>query len=121
MFKENSKAIYLQIADQIQDDILSGTIAPGDRLPSVREYAAKVQVNPNTMVRTYDYLSSLDIIRNKRGIGYFLADEAPELVRELRAQEFLGTEIFEMFRRLRQLGVSPEVLKQKYESFLADV
>ena len=119
MFKENSKAIYLQIADRIQDDILSGAIAPGDRLPSVREYAARVQVNPNTMVRAYEYLASLDIIRNKRGIGYFLAEEAPRLVRELRAEDFLGSEIYEMFRRLRQLGISPELLKNKYEEYIA--
>lgn len=118
MFKENSKAIYLQIADKIIDDVLDNAIKPGERLPSVREYAAMVQVNPNTMVRTYEHLSTLEIIRNRRGIGYFLDEEAPERARRLRADEFFGSEIFGMFQKLRQLGVSPDILKQKYQEYL---
>lgn len=118
MFKENSKAIYLQIADRICDDILAGTIAPSDRLPSVREYAANVQVNPNTMMRTYDYLSSHGILFNKRGIGYFLAENAPEIVTSMKRDEILGNEMDSIFRQLSLLGVTPEQLRQKYQDFL---
>lgn len=119
MFKENSKAIYLQIADRICDNILDGTLRPDDRLPSVREYAATVQVNPNTMMRTYEHLSTLGVIFNRRGIGFFIAPQAMETVAGLRRAEFLDNEIFDMFRQLRLLGVSPETLKNKYEEFLS--
>lgn len=69
-FKE-SKAIYLQIADRICDEILLGQYQEEERIPSVREYAAMVEVNANTAMRSFDYLQSQDIIYNKRGIGYF--------------------------------------------------
>ncbi len=118
MFKENSKAIYLQITDRICDEILSGAIAPADRLPSVREYAANVQVNPNTMMRAYDFLSSKGIIFNKRGIGYFLADDAPQIVTEMRRAELLENEMIEIFRQLDLLGIPPDELKSKYEDYL---
>lgn len=118
MFKENSKAIYLQIADRVCDDILSGKLKAADRLPSVREYATMVQVNPNTMMRTYEWLSSQGIIFNRRGIGYFVGDDASDRVTSLRREEFLGNEIFSMFRQLELLNVTPETLKEKYEQYL---
>ena len=68
-FKKNNKAIYLQIADSICDRVLDGTFPPESRIPSVREYAAQVEVNANTVMRAYDHLASLGIIYNKRGIG----------------------------------------------------
>lgn len=70
-FKE-SKAIYLQIADRICDEVLLGQYREEERIPSVREYAAVVEVNANTVMRSYDYLQSQEVIYNKRGIGYFV-------------------------------------------------
>jgi DNA-binding transcriptional regulator YhcF (GntR family) len=70
-FKE-SKSIYLQIADRICDEILQGQYKEEERIPSVREYAATVEVNANTVVRSFDYLQGQDIIYNKRGLGYFV-------------------------------------------------
>ena len=74
-FKENNKAIYLQIADKISDDILLGTILPGARIPSVREYASTLEVNANTIMRSYEYLERQGVIFNRRGIGFFITDE----------------------------------------------
>ncbi|MDE6681078.1 MAG: GntR family transcriptional regulator, partial [Muribaculaceae bacterium] len=90
MFKENSKAIYLQIVDRICDEILGKVLKPEARMPSVREYAATVQVNPNTMMRAYDYLSSLGIIYNRRGIGFFVSAEAPEEIDKMRVRDMFG-------------------------------
>ena len=56
-FKDN-KAIYLQIADFICDDILQGKLLEDERIPSVREYAATVEVNANTCARAYDWLQN---------------------------------------------------------------
>lgn len=63
-FKE-SKAIYLQIADRICDEILLGQYPEEERIPSVREYAAIVEVNANTVMRSFDYLQVQNIIYNK--------------------------------------------------------
>ena len=62
-----NKAIYLQIADRIMDRIMDGTFAADQRVPSVRELAAEVEVNPNTVVRSYEWLEQRGIIFNKRG------------------------------------------------------
>lgn len=86
-FKE-SKSIYLQIADRINDEILQGQYAEEGRIPSVREYAATVEVNANTVVRTYDYLQGQEIIYNKRGIGYFVSAGAKDRIITLRKDIF---------------------------------
>lgn len=118
MFKENSKAIYLQIVDRICDEVLGGALNPDDRMPSVREYAATVQVNPNTMMRAYDYLSSLGIIYNRRGIGFFVSAEAPEEIRKMRVRDMFGDRLLEVFRELQLLGITPDTLKERYEEYL---
>ncbi|MBR2202105.1 MAG: GntR family transcriptional regulator, partial [Bacteroidales bacterium] len=65
-FKE-SKPIYMQIVDRICGEILTGVYKAEERIPSVREYAANLEVNANTVVRSYDFLQNKDIIFNKRG------------------------------------------------------
>ncbi len=117
-FKENSRAIYLQIADAICDRVLSGAIRGEDRIPSVREYASTVAVNVNTVMRAYDYLSGLDIIYNKRGLGYFATADVRERVLALRRQELLGETADDFFRSLRLLDVTPEQLSDMYKQFL---
>ena len=76
----DTKAIYLQIADRICDEVLVGKFAEDSRIPSVREYAAVVEVNANTVMRSFDQLQSQGIIYNKRGIGYFVAAGARERI-----------------------------------------
>lgn len=118
MFKENSKAIYLQIADRICNDILSGQYAAGARMPSVREYAAMVEVNPNTVMRTYEYLADNNIIYNRRGIGFFVDDNAPQTVRAIKAEQFVNGELPGVFDQLHLLGIAPEQLKTMYNDYL---
>lgn len=118
MNSNSGKAIYLQLADRIMDSILSGEYAVQQRIPSVREYAATVEVNANTVMRTYDYLQQSDVIFNKRGIGFFIADNAPETILALRRGQFFDSEIPYFFSRLSQFGTSPDELKQSYQQFL---
>ena len=70
---DQHKPIYLQIADAICERILTGLWPEGNRIPSVRECGISLEVNPNTVARSYDELSSDGIIHNKRGIGYFVS------------------------------------------------
>ena len=108
-FKE-SKAIYLQIADRICDEILLGQYQEEERIPSVREYAAIVEVNANTAMRSFDYLQSQNIIYNKRG--------TKDLILSLRRETFLKDELEHVFRQLYTLGVSDEELLVMYRNFM---
>lgn len=118
IFKENNKAIFLQIADTISDDILAGKLNGGDRLPSVRDYAASVEVNPNTVMRTYDRLSTDGIIFNRRGIGYFVTDDARRLIVDARRRQLLDHELDEVFHSLSLLGITSQELKDLYQNYL---
>ena len=115
-FKE-TKAIYLQIADRICDEILLEQYREEERIPSVREYAAMVEVNANTAMRSYDYLQSQGIIYNKRGIGYFVSSGARELILSLRKESFLKDEIDYFFKQMYTLGISAKEMSDMYLDF----
>lgn len=106
----SNKSIYLQICDAICEQILSGDLAPDARIPSVREYGADIGVNPNTVMRSYEKLTSEGIIYNKRGIGYFISPEARELVLEAQRKDFLENELPAIRRRMALLGIDPSML-----------
>lgn len=72
----NNKAIFEQIADRLADEIMAENYPPGGRIPSVREYAALLQVNTNTAIKGYELLAREGIIFNKRGMGYFVSEDA---------------------------------------------
>ena len=116
-FKE-SKSIYLQIADRICDEILQGQYKEEERIPSVREYAATVEVNANTVVRSFDYLQGQDIIYNKRGLGYFVAPGGRERILELRKEVFLREELPEFFRQLKMLDIPLSDVEKMYQDYL---
>jgi len=116
-FRE-TKAIFLQIADRICDEILLGQYPEGERIPSVREYAALVEVNVNTAMRSFEFLQSKGIIYNKRGIGYFVSTGAHELIRTLRRATFLGEEADYFFRQLYTLEISSHELAAMYKEYL---
>lgn len=116
-FKDN-KAIFLQIADRICDDILLGNFVEESRIPSVREYAALVEVNANTVMRSFDYLQSKDVIYNKRGIGYFVSPGARSRIQSLRKALFLNEEADYFFKQLYTLAISKEELLKMYQEYL---
>jgi len=116
-FKDN-KPIYLQIADRICDEILLGKYRGEERIPSVREYAAIVEVNANTTMRTYDYLQSQNIIFNKRGIGYFVSSGAKEMIISLRKKTFLSEELDYFFKQLYMLNISAEEISKMYQEYI---
>lgn len=115
-FKE-SKAIYLQIADRICDEILLGQLGEEERIPSVREYAAIVEVNANTVMRSFDYLQSQNIIYNKRGIGYFVSTGTRELIHSLRKNTFLKEELDYFFKQIKTLDIPIEEITDMYREF----
>ena len=106
-FSEN-KSIYLQICDAICERILSGELAADSRIPSVREYGAEIGVNPNTIMRSYEKLTSEGIIYNRRGIGYFISPDAQKIVLETQKEEFLKNELPLILKRMKLMGIDPK-------------
>lgn len=107
------KPIYLQIADVICDRILSGELKGGDRIPSVREYGADIGVNPNTMMRSYEKLTSDGIIFNKRGIGYYVSDDARETVLAAQRKDFIQKEVPAILQRMKLLELDSTIFDGK--------
>lgn len=120
MTTTNNRPIYLQIADSLADDILAGRHGADERIPSVREVAAKMQVNANTVVRSYEQLERTGIIYNKRGLGYFVAEDAREKIISMRREEFYNSEMDYFFSRLRQIKMTPEELKELFCNYLTE-
>jgi len=114
-FRDN-KAIYMQIADLIFENILSGAWTPGQRIPSIRETAETSQVNPNTVMRTYGFLEQKGIIRNQRGVGFFLADDAYEITKQLSRENFESRELPRMFRTMDLLRIGIDDLRGIYDA-----
>lgn len=103
----SNKSIYLQICDAICEQILSGELQPEARIMSVREYGAEIGVNPNTVMRSYEKLTAEGIIYNRRGIGYFIAPDAKEIVMESKRRDFIEQEVPEFIRKMKLLGIDP--------------
>lgn len=104
-----NRPIYLQIYDTICDQVLSGALVPDCRIPSVREYGAQLGVNPNTIMRTYEKLTTDGIIYNKRGLGFFISQDAREKVLEYKKTEFVNETVPKIRRQLQLLGFGPEI------------
>ncbi len=113
----NDQAIYLQIADHLCDNILMAKWNAGDRIPSVREVAVQIEVNPNTVMRTFTFLQEQGIIYNKRGIGYFVSDDGYERVKALRKENFVSHELPRLFREMHLLNVSIQDVKRHYQNY----
>lgn len=115
-FNKN-QPIYKQIADHFYEKILQRLWMPGKKLPSVRELAVSVEVNPNTAIRAYEKLQQEGILYNKRGVGYYVAPDGYEKVLEVRRQHFREAVLPELFKQMALLGISMEEVRQQYERF----
>lgn len=116
-FKDN-QSIYLQIADHLCEKILLKEWKPEERIPSVRELAVALEVNPNTVMRTFEFLQQQEIIYNQRGIGYFVAQKAYANALSYRKEEFLQKDLPGVFRNIYLLGMDMEELKPRFEKFV---
>ena len=106
----SDKPIYLQMADRMKEEILSGTYSDDMRIPSVREYGATIGVNPNTVMRSFDYLQQEEINYQRRGVGYFVSPDAKERILAEQRREFLEEELPYIRQRMKTLGISIDEL-----------
>lgn len=104
------KAIYLQIADYLCDEIMTGKYREDERIPSVREVAGMVEVNSNTVMRSFEWMQNQEVIFNKRGLGYFVSKGAKDIISQIRRREFIEEVIPDITRTMQTLGISKEEL-----------
>lgn len=118
-FRDN-KAIYLQIADFVCEQIVLGKWATEQKTPSVRELAVAMEVNPNTVMRTYDLLQQKNVIQNKRGVGFFVTDDAIANIISYQKNQFIDEELPTVFRNIYLLNIDFDELKTRYNTFIKE-
>ncbi|MEK3877432.1 MULTISPECIES: GntR family transcriptional regulator [unclassified Paenibacillus] len=103
---DNNQPIYLQIMNYIKGEIITGKLKPGDKIPSVRELAAELQINPNTVQRTFQELERETIVETRRGMGRYVtgSEETILTIKKEMAQEVLDRFI----RGMQELGFQGE-------------
>jgi DNA-binding transcriptional regulator YhcF (GntR family) len=118
-FREK-QAIYLQIAEYVFEEILLKKWQEGDKILSIRDLAIALEVNPNTVQRTYDFLSQQGVIANRRGLGFFVEPDAEAKIVAFRREQFLKNELPNFFRNLYLLKIDIAELPPQYEQFISE-
>ena len=116
---KTDKPIYLQIVDYICSQIIQDKWEINNRTPSVRELSILLAVNRNTLVRAFDNIEQLGIVYNKRGIGFFIEEDAKEKIDKLYKEEFFQENLPELFEKMKILKISVEEIAKAYEEYLA--
>ena len=110
MFYDANSPIWLQVADAIKTDIVTGRRAPGDKLPGGRDIALQYAINPNTAARVYKELENERLVETRRGMGTFVTEDR-ERISALK-QQMAEKAVHEFITKMRKLGVSPEEAAQ---------
>lgn len=99
------QSIFIQIADRISERILNGQYEADSRIPSVRELAVEMEVNPNTVMRSFERLQMNEVVYNRRGLGYFVSPEAKEKIRAMRYVQFVNEVAPSLFSEMELLNM----------------
>lgn len=118
---DDHKPIYLQISDTICEKILNDEYREEERIPSIRELGTMFGVNPNTVMRSYEYLKSIDIIYDKRGVGFFISPNARKAAKKMYKQEFIETELPAIIKKIKLLDIDVDEITTKIKDKLATV
>ena len=115
---EDSTPIYLQIAEEVRTQILSGDLSDGDRLTSTTEYATQYRINPATANKAITLLVDEGLAVKRRGIGMFVAHGAYERLRDERARTYVDTTLGPALHTGRVLGLSDDDLVEAARTYL---
>ncbi|MBU5484779.1 GntR family transcriptional regulator [Clostridium sp. MSJ-11] len=115
---DGKNPIYIQIMDYIKENIISGKIKPGDKLPSVREMASALKVNPNTLQRAYQELEREGITYTQRGMGTFVKEDSKmiEILKKDMAKEVISSFI----DRMKNIGFTEKEIVKVVEENLKE-
>ena len=109
---KSTKGIYLQIVDNLCQQILQGQLQSGDRVASVRDLAAEFEVNHNTVMRAYANLQEAGIFDNKRGIGFFVSEKALELIKQTEKANFFNQDLPDFLLKVQLLQLNSADLNE---------
>jgi len=113
----DNEPIYLQIAALVSDNILLGKWPAEQKIPSVRDLAVELEVNPNTVMRSYEFLQNQEVVYNKRGLGLFVSPGGMDKVKAYRKERFIQQGLPELFRNMYMLDIDLHDLEKWYDSF----
>jgi GntR family transcriptional regulator len=119
-FKDKD-AIYLQIAAYVSENILLGKWLPDEKIPSTRDLAVELEVNPNTVIRSYEFLQNQEVIVNRRGLGLFVAADGPEKIKTYRKERFIQQQLPEFFRNIYLLDIDIHDLQDMYHNYIKNI
>ena len=107
---DDSRPIFVQIAERIENDIIAGDLAEDAQVPSTNQFAAFYQINPATAAKGVNLLVDQGILYKKRGLGMYVAPGARAKLLEQRTEQFFEQYVVPMLREAEKLGISPERL-----------
>ncbi|WP_054955901.1 GntR family transcriptional regulator [Paenibacillus dakarensis] len=107
---DDSRPIFIQIAERIEDDIIEGALPEESQVLSTNQFAAFYKINPATAAKGVNMLVDEGILYKKRGIGMFVAEGARAKVMEKRKEQFFEDYVVTMIREAKKLGISAEQL-----------
>ena len=112
-----NQPIYLQIADHICEKILLEIWKEGERIPSVRDFAVELEVNPNTVMRTFTLLEEKTIVLNQRGIGFFVTENGFQKAKDYMTSQFLKGDLPYLFKKMDLLKTRFSEIKTLYDRY----
>ncbi len=107
---ESEKPIFAQIAEGIEDAILSGAFPEGEKIPSITELSASMKINPATANKGVNLLVDSDIVYKKRGLGMFVQEGAVEMLKEKRKKELIEDQVTKLIEEAMRLGLTKDDL-----------
>lgn len=109
---KSPKGIFLQIVENLCNQILEGSLKPGDRAPSVRELSEEFEVNRNTVLRSFTIMNDNGIFEFSRGVGYFISETAVNKILETEKAEFFKNDLPVFIQKVKVLKLTGEDLKE---------
>lgn len=103
--------VYAQVEEQLARLIASGTYKPGDKIPSVRELAVAVRVNPLTVSKAYGRLADRGLVKTRKGKGVFVAEGGPSLSKKAKDRALWG-EVDRVVTQAKQMGLTADEFAQ---------
>ena len=118
---DDSRPIFLQLAEMLEDGIISGAFPEGGQIPSITEYSAALKINPATALKGINLLVDAGLVYKKRGVGMFVAEGAREALLERRRENFYESQAKPAAREAKALGITLDELKKMMERGYEDV
>jgi|SRR5450432_1130296 len=119
-FRDN-QAVYLQIVDYVFEQILLGKWETEEKIMSIRDLAILLQVTPNTVQRSYDFIQQLEIISNQRGIGFFVEKDAVKKIISYKKEEFIGKDLPVLFKNMQLMNMEFSEIESLYNRYIKSI